>query len=1470
MNRHTHLLCLSLFIVLPLFLFAQPKCFFQHYGTENGLPQNTIMSIIQDKKGYIWVSTWDGLCKFDGYNFFSYKLKPHNTHKVRSSRIDFIREDKYGYIWTIPYDKEPLRFDPRTEKFTGLNIHPEFQKKTSPTEKIVLTNSGKVWLILANDGCVCVKDSLFNIEIYNKQNKKIQANKVNGLYEDQALNSWILSDNGLYKVDASGTVKPYFTADAKSTGHKFFSQLETEGDIWFGADNGSIQIYNKRRKRFQSFDSGMNTNIKFIQRINNNLILIASADQGFAIYNMASKRLAHYSTANLPEMKSNKIFSCYIDKLENIWLELDCIGVSKFCLSNQTMKHFEMKIENKSLNIFPPNFFIFEDNAARLWVHPRGGGFAYYDAVADKLMPFFNEPFSPAWQFSNMMHTAFSDKQGNLWLSTRSHGLEKAVFTNDIFKTAIVDPKIHSSINNDIKAILEDRTKKLWVSSKGGKIYAYQNGKQLGYLSSDGTLSQGKPMEGFCYCIMEDRSGNLWIGTKGNGIYKLTPKGPLKYQIQNYRNTPNDPYSLNNNNIYSIFEDNRGRIWVGTYGGGLNLMYPKQDAKFYHAGNLMKQYPIQSGAQVRIISADKYRNICIGTTQGLIVLPSDFEAPSSIKFSTYKSLFPKGSEMNGNDIHDICTTRKGDTYIAIFGGGVSKIAETDKKGLPVRFDNYNKNNGLPSDISLSIQEDLDEKLWIITEGNLTSFNPKNKSFETYSEVSRLIQGYNFSEGARFSSPSGTIYFGFSNGFLSVRTDQIEENTFIPYIAFTQLRIDNKIVPIGENSPLKQAIDDINILELNHKQNSFTIEFAALDYVNPNNISYAYKLDGIDKDWVVNSKQHQVTYAKIAAGKYVFHLKSTNSDGIWANNERTLTVIVHPPFWASTIAYILYFIVFCGILYAVLRTIFTFYRLQDKMKLEHEQTEMRTRFFTDISHEIRTPLTMIVSPIESMVEDKNTPSAIKEQLQLVSKNANRMLRMVNQILDFRKIQKQVLNVQKTKIGRFVSDVCSNFEEAAEEKNISLHLSSKVGEEVLWIDRDGVEKLLFNLLSNAIKYTPRGKSIYVDIDSKDNLVILSVTDEGAGMTKEIQGKAFTRFASFNKDKSKPSTGIGLSIVKEVADKHKAKIQINSEAGKGTSLSISFNKGIHHFDSSTLLAEHTEEVSETKEPPIAGSESLAQEKKKERKQQSILVVEDDADLRSFIKSSLSEFYQIYEAENGKEAYEIASAKYPDFIISDVMMPEINGFELLQMIRKNRETSHVPFILLTAKTDIESKLLGLEYGADDYLPKPFSVKYLHARIENIMLIRHNLFRLYQSGEVASIKSQPNTEAESGERLITPQDEEFIAKVKAFVIQNIDNSNFIVEDVATEMCMSRTVFFKKLKSLTGLAPIELIREIKIRHAAEMIAKESYSIKEVAFQIGFSDTKYFTQCFKQIFGCTPSEFRKASAEKGQNTSDSAQ
>lgn len=1464
-------LTLIFFFTINITLFSQPKCYFEHYGADDGLPQHTVMDILQDKKGFMWFSTWDGLSKFDGYKFYTYKIQAGDAYHMRSNRIDYIYEDQYGYIWTLSYDREAHRFDPKTERFMGIRSLEEYKDFNFTTTSILPMPSGKVWLLSEKMGCVSIAGSAFDVQIFNIQNKSIQANQVYNIHEDKNKISWLLTDNGLYSVSEDGkTISSHF-AEKEYNENKpmqsFYSAMEINNQIWFGSDNGRIWIYNKKDGQFSLFETHSPSRIKQLENIDNNQILIATNSDGFFIYDSKKEDLKKFTTKNLPAMPVNDIVSCYIDKSNNIWFELNYQGVSRFDIKTQTIKHLATKTENFSSIVFPPNFFIFEDNENRIWVHPRGGGFALYDPIKEALVPFYNEPSSPTWRFSDMLHAGFSDKQGNLWLSTRSHGLEKIIFNNDVFKSTIVDNNTHSTINNDVRCIFEDSSQNLWVSAKGGKLFVYDSTRtQIGYLCKNGKIEYGESIDGICYAMLEDDEKNIWVGTKGEGIYKLTPiKDSKQYKITQYKNSPNDLYSLSHNSIYSLFQDVKKRIWVGTYGGGLNLIDPNEEGRFINYKNNLKNYPNQLGYQIRIISSDKYGNICVGTTFGLIMFSPNFESVSSIAYKSYSRIPNDNNSLSGNDIYDICTTKTGETYLATFGGGLNKVTKVNENGFPEQFVSFTTKNGLPSDVILSITEDYRGKLWITTEGNLTKFDPVKTSLETYSEINRLIEGQNFSEGARYEAKSGIIYFGFSKGFISINPDKINDNTFKPYVALTNLQISNKSQSIGEGSLLDINIDDAKSLVLNHKQNFISIEFAALDYIEPKRIMYAYKLDGFDEDWIITKDQRIANYTNLSPGEYTFRVKSTNSDGIWADNEHVLEIKITPSFWQTGWAYFLYFILFIAALFIILRAIFLYYRLRDRVKLEQEQTEMKTRFFTDISHEIRTPLTMIVSPVENIIEDKKTPSEVKTQLQLVLKNANRMLDMVNQILDFRKIQKKKLNIQQTNIGSYIASICDNFYEAAAEQKIKLNVENRAGDTKIWVDRDSIEKLMFNLLSNALKHTPAGKNIDILISdvSKDNTVLLQIKDEGRGMTKEILNKLFTRFASFNLDKNKPSTGIGLSIVKEVVDKHHASISVSSEVDKGTCFTIKFLTGIQHFENDDNIICVYNEI-EKEKAPISSDKNIEENNSNNTIElteepplrETVLIVEDDSDLRQFIRTILEAHYDILEAANGKEGYDSAITNLPEFILSDIMMPEMDGVELLQNIRKNAETSHIPFILLTAKTDIESKLSGLDYGADDYITKPFSVKYLRARIDNIIEQRKRLYDFYSIGKQSSASSSalPPEKLET-EHQITQQDELFIKKIKEVIEKNIDNSDFLIDNLVAELAMSRTVFFKKLKSLTGLAPVEFIRDIKIKYAARLIESQQYTIKEVSFMIGISDTKYFTQCFKKIFNMTPSEYK---------------
>lgn len=1461
--HYIRLIFLSIFFSISYALVGQPKCFFQHYGAEDGLPQHTIMSIMQDRKGYMWFSTWNGLSKFDGYNFHNYKIQQGDLYHMRTNRIDYICEDKYGFIWTLPYDREVQRFDPRTEKFMGLRSLSQYKDLTFFTKQIITTPSGKVWLTSDNMGCICIEDSIFSVQLYNIGNKKIDGKKVYTIHEDDNGTHWILTDNGLYNLVNKNIYSFFSVKGYNENKHmlNFYSVEELGDEIWFGSENGKIKIYNKKTKRFRELNTGSLSGIEHIKIITNEKILAVSKNNDFYIYNRQTKNFAKYNTNNLSGVRSNTIESCCVDNSRNIWFETDIQGVVRFDMKTKQIKHFTPKVESLSTDVFPPNFFIFEDKSNRIWVHPRGGGFSLYDPSTDNLIPFYNEPSSSDWKFSNMLHAGFSDKQGNLWLSTRSHGLEKITFNSEIFKSTLVDADVHLTVNNDIRSIIEDYNRNIWISAKSGKVYIYDsNHLRLGYLCQDGRVGDGTPLKGIAYCFMEDDKHNLWIGTKGEGIYKLTPIAKQHYQVEQFKHSPDNSYSLSNNNVYSIFQDKQKRIWIGTYGGGLNLIEGKgKDIRFINSSNGLKNYPNQFGSQIRIISSDRYGNIWIGTTLGLVIFSPDFKNTNEIDFRSYIRGSSESKWLTANDIYDICTTRKGDTYVATFGGGVNWVTSVDHQGFPKEFGAYTIKDGLPSDIVLTIVEDRQANLWITTEGNLTKLDLNKRVFETYSEVNRLVDRQNFSEGSRYTTKEGDVIFGYSQGFLTISPEKVETNEFKPYVALVNFSISNTPLEISDNSPLEKNIDDLSSIKLSYDQNYIGIEFAALDYVDPDRITYAYKLDGADQNWIITKKQRIANYTNLSPGHYIFRVKSTNSDGIWMDNEHILDIEISPSFWQTGWAYFLYLILFISILFFILRTIIIFYRLKDKVKLEHEETEMKTRFFMDISHEIRTPLTMITSPVENIVDDENTPSNIKSQLKLVLKNTNRMLRMVNQILDFRKIQKQKLNIQETKIGIYISEICDSFAEAAETKNITLTVNNQIGESTVWVDRDSIEKLMFNLLSNALKNTSNGKRIDINIvESKNNSVLIEVKDEGKGMAKDVLNKLFIRFASYNSDKSNPSTGIGLSIVKEIVDKHHAHIDVSSESHKGSLFSITFHKGIRHFDhdDNIVLVYDEQDKNESanqvdiKDIKILKNQEIQIDKDDK---QTILIVEDDADLRQFIKTILDHQYKILEAQNGKDGISIAIKHIPDFIISDIMMPEINGIEFLQQIKTNPQTSHIPFILLTAKTDIVSKLTGMNHGADDYITKPFSSKYLKARIDNIILQRKRLYDSFIHKNTEEKSSTINNVIE--ENVLTENDNLFLNKIRDNIIKNIDNSDFLVDDLTSVMAMSRTVFFKKIKSLTGLAPIEFIRDIKIKYAAGLIETQKYTIKEVAFMIGFSDTKYFTQCFKNIFGMTPSEYK---------------
>lgn len=1448
-------------------LIAEPMCHIRHYSTEDGLPQYNIMDMLQDRKGYLWLATWDGLSKFDGYNFRNYKAKSGNKYFMKSNRIEKLYEDAYGRIWFKSYDGDTHCFNPSNEEFWGLQSMDN--TTNDKISNIEIKPSGKIWLIVEKNGCMLLKDSLFKPNIFNLKNNKLNSERVNSILEEKSGNTWILTDNGIVSVSYNNLIKKYFSepiSTRKENYQAFFNGIELNNEIWFGSQNGRIWRINKKSGKAGLLQLQVQSDIIDFIPVSEFEVGIFTRNAGFAIYNTHTNTVAFFNTGNLTGLSSNEIKPVYVDKAHNLWFETNTIGINRFNLQSHSFKSYRVSTIDMMSFVSPPVTLVIEDKNGRLWVQPKGGGFSLYNSTTDALEPFFNSPTAENWRFSSTIYSAYSDLQGNLWLSTHSHGLEKIVFDNSYFTATSISSHKFPKTSNEVRAVLEDNDLNLWVSTKDRKLTVFdKNKRKLGELDADGNIRSSASMPAIAYSIIKDKNDDIWVGTKGAGIFILKKTAnPLKFRIEHYSHSSADVYSLSDNSVYSIFEDHQGRMWIGTYGGGLNLVNKSNDGKltFINHRNQLKNYPIDVCAQVRFVTQNMGGNLCLGTTSGMLMFSSSFSSPENIIFKRYTVEPGSSNCITNNDVHGICITRKGEMFLFTFGGGINKVTKFDKQGFPLDFKSYTRSNGLSSDVTLAMVEDEFGKLWISTENSLTKFDPEKEVFKTFSEIRKLMISSNFSEVSTCRLRNNDIIFGYSDGYLSFSPRNIVRSNFKPYIAFTNLQLFNKDVSIGEKSPLKSIVDDIPKLKLTHKQKFFNIEYAALDYLDPENILYAYKLDGFDDDWNYVQKQRIAYYTNIPKGKYLFRVKSTNSDGDWVDNERAMAIEVMPSFWQTGFARLLYILLAVGLLYLFFRIILSFYHLKANVALEKKMSEMKLRFFTDISHEIRTPLTMITGPVDYLLHDSKTPDDIKHQLHAVSQNSNRLLRLVNQILDLRKIQFQNLKVQEVELANLVSKICDNFTDIAQNQQIQFNYQDLTHNATVWVDPDATEKIVMNLLSNAFKYTPAGKSIDVIIREDEKNLMLEIKDQGVGISKEKQKKLFTRFVTFSDDKIKPSTGIGLNMIKELADKHAAKVSLESEEGIGSSFTVSFQKGLAHFGKDVEIIAATNEnltKNEVKEENGNAAETECPPLAKNQKQ-SILIVEDDDDLRAFIRTILEEEYQVLEAGDGEAGMKMALKQLPDFIVSDIMMPNMDGVELLQALRREKTTCHIPIVLLTAKTTIETKLEGLQYGADDYITKPFSVSYFRARIANLLQQRKDLQRIYRenlvpaaqpgtSNTVAVVDYQPQTVT------IASHDHEMMKKIMTLIENNMDNTEFSVEEMGQYVGMSRSVFFKKLKSLTGLSPLEFVRDIKMKRAAQLLDTGELMVKEVASQIGITDTRYFAKCFKAKYGMIPQEYK---------------
>lgn len=1439
---------LLLFLLISCTAFAQPICQIQHFSAYNGLAQRTVAGILQDSKGFMWFSTWNGLNKFDGYTFKNYKAFPGDESTLTSNRFGKITKTQDCDIWCQTYDLRIYLFDTRREKF--LDILSPFEKENRQTYTVRSVYSipkGISWIVCDHeafriDEIACKEGNGEGVTLYSPKENNLKGEKIIAVHQDSDGDEWILTDKG---VSIIGKKKIESEIPFKNI-------KENNGSIYLISQSNQMVIYHPKTQQLEFHETPFPTtnNVNSVYVLGKDSIALCTHD-GLYLY-LADKKRYRQIDPRTSTHPSSEVLSVFKDRFEELWLFSSIPGVVRYNSATEDKQHYITPEDDLPKAERANRNFIFEDQQGTLWMVPHKGGFCYYDRENKQLMPYYTDYNNPDSKFSPVVLNSYLDQQKNLW--TCNHwDVTKISFSSSACTLQAMD----SGIGFETRSLFIDKENNLWTASKKGYLRIYQpDGSLKGYLTPEGKISR-EPVsfEKNIYCLMEDADGIIWMGSKQDGLLQLERIDRDRFRIRQFTHQADNPYSLSHNSIYSIYQDHQKNIWIGSYSGGLNLMQKDSDGevRFVHAGNLLKEYPKEHFSRVRYIT-EVNRVMLVCTTEGLLTFDSKFSQPEEIHFYRNQRVPDTVSSLSSNDVTYAYTDSRNTTYVLTFTGGINKILSEDLLTDHIDFKPYTTKDGLPSDLVLSMIESNDGSLWVVSENALTRFNPEKETFEYYDKKYTQQELY-FTEAAPVLDGHNQLLLGTDVGILRISPEQLKKSSYAPPIVFTGIKI--------QGSTKDLQIDDLDELQLQPSERNVTLQFAALDYVNPESICYAYRLKGLEENWNEVDKGRSASYMNLPPGKYEFQVRSTNSDGVWTEQARILPINVLPTFWETYWAWALYVLLFILSTATIAYIILYIYRLRHRINIEQQLANIKLRFFTDISHELRTPLTLIASPVTEVLEHEAISANVRKHLTLVHKNTERMLHLVNQILDFRKIENKKMKVllEKTDILCLLQKVMDNFRLIAEKKNITYQLETDRKSINAWIDQDKFEKIVFNLLSNAFKYTPDNKSITVSANVKNDRLLVSVKDEGIGIDLVKQQTLFQRFETLVKSNIlQPSSGIGLSLVKELIELHSGSIEVNSQPGCGSEFTVilPMNKEVYEGKDNTEFILNDGNPISTKEEAIQEVPTNETSDSSEEAI-SVLIVEDNVELRGFLSDILSDSYRVIEATNGQEGLERAQEFVPDLIISDIMMPGMDGLDMVRNIKENWDICHIPIILLSAKSSLDDRISGLEQGIDDYITKPFSATYLKTRIKSLLQQRKELQAVFWK----KWSEKPREKTQEGKAELTPSqprivshDELFMQQVMQVMEEQMENSELTVDELAQLMNLGRSIFYQKLKAIIGLSPVDFIREIRIKRAVQLIDSGEYNFSQVAYMTGFNDPKYFGKCFKRQMGMTPSEYKE--------------
>lgn len=1353
---------LNVFLYLTLQVYSQKTetNLIYRYSTEQGLSNNTIHSVLQDRKGFIWVATDEGLNKFDGKNFTHFAINK-GRYSLSHNRTQAMILAPDGNIWAGTSD--------------GLNI---YDYKSDSIIKV--RNNTSPLKLVYNDITALIANS--------DQSKIWMGTYGNGVnYFDWAKNEFY----ALTLPKIPGIAAPL----------NVMSLLEDDYKrLWIGTQNNGLYRYDQKEKKMEFYE--------------------------------------------LPEGGRN-IRSIYQDSFRRIW-----IGTSKGCyIYNETSNHLDPITYPERL-IANSIGAINEDNNGKIWI-----GTELF------LVNFSVRSFSLNEKFAYQMiehgesssrlncpsvNSLFADQDNNVWIGTAWGGVNMLKGTPTKFKLIKHDSELSNSLpNSPYMAIANDKSGNLFIATMGtGKV-------GLCKVNSESGETKGLPVDqklpGYVYqSLLYDSQGTLWAGTYNKGLLKIDPSSSNYSQFLFDNKNPN---SLPGNDVRCIYEGKDRTIWIGTEFGL---------AKYDRKTQSVIRCPLSADRSIAIRSIKENSDglLWIGT-YGVGIITYNIKN-QEVNFNPINLTVHIVSDLlfNGNSL-----------WIATQGEGLFMHDFKSKENV-----SYTESNGLASNYLSSLLCDQTGNIWIGNSRGIAKLNIQTKEIENFNSGDGL-QSREFTERSAVVLPNGLMAFAGFGGVNIFNPANVTKDDKCPPVIFTKLLIFNELTTPSENkhkySPLKQNISLADKIELKYNQSVFTIEFMGVNYNANQKIQYAYLLEGSDEKWNQLGNQNSVTFRNLQSGEYVFKVKASSPDAVWSDtNIASIVIVIRPPFWATGWAYLIYSILVAVVVYFVL--LFLKMRIQTanqlkielaKREKEEELHQEKLQFFTNISHEFRTPLTLIIGPLEKMHHDE-TNDEKKSNFKLMLRNANRLLTMVNQLLDFRKTERgqMKLEIQKSDIIMCINDIIIYFEDLRKQKNINLEF--KHDEEVLpaWFDSDFLSKSLINLLSNAFKFTHDGGNISVLVilekDSMgNNQAAISITDNGKGIQPKDIPNIFDRFYQGEvKSNMQQGSGIGLHLVKNLIELHHGTIEVESLPSVNTTFKITLP--IDHsaylkdeFKTDTELTPKTD----IQELYRGEFEELNEEHKldkhiKEHKKK-VLIVEDNADIRNYIRSILGPNYSIEEAENGIAGLELAALNEFDLIISDLMMPEMDGIEMCKRLKASIETDHIPIILLTAKSDIENRIEGLSIGADSYITKPFHPQHLTIRVTKLIELREKMKERY-SRKISLVEMQkPAAKSDS-------PDELFLQKSISIILNKMIESEFNGDSLAYELSISRMGLHRKIKALTGQSTGEFIRNIRLKKACELLSIHGKNISEVCYDVGFNSPSYFTTCFAETYKMTPSEYAK--------------